>query len=319
MAAAVTVRWVVGEQVHTGDLSSLTEARAAGTDVWVDISDPDQATLDSLGATFKLHPLAVEDVLHGQQRPKVDIYAENLFIAWIAPQLGPKQVMKLSEVDTFLGADYLITAHRNHIPGVEAVADDACGVLAHGAEWTLHAILDRTVDGMFPVVDMVGEELDRIEDELLAGVKDSQLQQLYRVKRVMLNLHKVVAPERDILRGLARHDEFVSQEAYLYFQDVGDHVARVADAIDTYRDVAASAMDIYLSAISNKLNVVMKQLTVVATIFMPLTLITGVYGMNLTKNMWPSPEFAWSFPAVIGSFVVITIGMLYLFKRRGWW
>jgi magnesium transporter len=111
----------------------------------------------------------------------------------------------------------------------------------------------------------------------------------------------------------------VSREAYLYFQDVGDHVARVSDAIDTYRDVASSVMDIYLSAISNRLNVVMKQLTVVATIFMPLTLITGIYGMNLTKMMWPSPEWAWSFPAVLASFVVITMGMLYLFKRRGWW
>ena len=135
----------------------------------------------------------------------------------------------------------------------------------------------------------------------------------------MLELHKSVGPERDVLRSMARHDEFVSQEAYLYFQDVGDHVARVSDAIDTYRDVASSVMDIYLSAISNRLNVVMKQLTAVATIFMPLTLITGIYGMNLTRGMWPSPEWAWSFPAVMGSFLVITVGMLYLFKRRGWW
>jgi len=172
---------------------------------------------------------------------------------------------------------------------------------------------------MFPIVDLVGEELDRIENELLAKVKDEQLQDLYKAKRVMLSLHKVVGPERDVLRAMSRHDQLVSQEAYLYLQDVGDHVARISDAIDTYRDVASSVMDIYLSAISNRLNVVMKQLTVVATIFMPLTLISGVYGMNLTKTMWPAPEWAWSFPAVIASFAVITIGMLFVFKRRGWW
>jgi magnesium transporter len=136
---------------------------------------------------------------------------------------------------------------------------------------------------------------------------------------MLLALQKIIGPERDVLRAMARHTDFISQEAYLYFQDVGDHVSRVADAVDTYRDVASSVMDIYLSAISNRLNVVMKQLTVVATIFMPLTLITGIYGMNLTRMMWPSPDWAWSFWAVMGSCVVITMGMLYLFKRRGWW
>jgi magnesium transporter len=317
--ATVIVRWVVDDEVRSGGLDQLTTAREAKTAVWVDVSEPDEATIAALGGHFQLHPLAVEDTLHFPQRPKLDTYAENLFMVWIAPQLGEKQSLKVSEIDIFLGTDYLITSHRNHIQAIDEVAADVCGVLQHGAQWTLHNILDRSVDDMFPVVDMVGERLDKIEDELLAKVEEEQLQQLYRVKRVMLNLHKVIGPERDLLRALARHDEFVSQEAYLYFQDVGDHVARISDAIDTYRDVAASAMDIYLSAISNRLNVVMKQLTVVATIFMPLTLITGIYGMNLTKWMWPSPDWAWSFPFVILACVVITIGMLGVFKRRGWW
>lgn len=319
MPATVIVRWVVDDAVKTGGLADLTDARKAGGTVWVDVMDPDQETVTSLGAQFPLHPLAVEDLLHFPQRPKLDTYADNLFLVWVAPHLGSDQTLRSVEIDTFLGTDYLITSHREPIKAIDDVAADACGVVARGAEWTLHNILDRSVDDMFPVVDMVGEELDRIEDELLSKVRDDQLQDLYKVKRVMLNLHKVIGPERDVLRALARHDEFVSQEAYLYFQDVGDHVARVSDAVDTYRDVASSVMDIYLSAISNRLNVVMKQLTVVATIFMPLTLITGIYGMNLTKAMWPSPEWAWSFPAVMASFVVITLGMLVLFKRRGWW
>jgi magnesium transporter len=313
------MRWVVDDEVRSGGLDQLATAREAKTAVWVDVSEPDAAAIAALGAHFQLHPLAVEDVLHFPQRPKLDTYAENLFMVWIAPQLGEKQALKVSEIDIFLGTDYLITSHRNHIAAIDQVSADVCGVLQRGAQWTLHNILDRSVDDMFPVVDMVGERLDKIEDALLAKVEEEQLQELYRVKRVMLELHKVIGPERDVLRALARHDEFVSQEAYLYFQDVGDHVARISDAIDTYRDVAASAMDIYLSAISNRLNVVMKQLTVVATIFMPLTLITGIYGMNLTKWMWPSPDWAWSFPLVIVACVVITIGMLGLFKRRGWW
>jgi magnesium transporter len=319
VAANVVVRWVEGDAVKTGGLADLETARKAGGTTWVDVAEPDAAALSALATAFSLHPLAVEDTLHSPQRPKLDTYANNLFLVWVVPDVSPGKTLKTGELDAFLGTDYLLTFHDRPITAIDEVADDACGALARGAAWTLHDILDHSVDEMFPVLDMVGEELDRIEDELLAQVQDGQLQDLYRVKRIMLALHKTIGPERDALRALARHDEFVSQEAYLYFQDIGDHVARISDGIDTYRDVAASAMDIYLSAISNRLNVVMKQLTVVATIFMPLTLITGIYGMNLTKNMWPNPDFGWSFAAVIGSFVVITIGMLVVFKRRGWW
>lgn len=319
MAATVTVRWMAAGKMLGGGLQDLAAARAADGPVWVDVLQADAATLEVLRQAFGLHPLAIEDCLHFPQRPKVDAYANNLFIVWIAPRLDESRALVSVEMDIFLGADYLITAHSAPVDALDSCAGDACDVLSHGAEWTLHAILDRSVDDMFPVVDMVGEELDRIEDDLLTKVQDGQLQELYGVKRVMLNLHKVIGPERDVLRAMARHDEFVSQEAYLYLQDVGDHVARISDAIDTYRDVASSVMDIYLSAISNRLNVVMKQLTAVATIFMPLTLITGIYGMNLTKQMWPSPDWAWSFPAVMAACVVIVFGMLYLFKRRRWW
>lgn len=319
MAATVTVRWMAGDAVKTGGAGEIAAARASGGPMWIDVFEPDEEATGLLAAEFSLHPLSVEDTLHFPQRPKIDTYPEYLFLVWIAPQLGADKTLTSTEIDVFLGPEYLITSHRERAKAIDDIACDIGDVLVRGAEWTLHGILDRSVDEMFPVVDMVGEELDRIEDDLLLKVRDGQLQELYGVKRLMLNLHKVISPERDVLRALARHDEFVSQEAYLFFQDVGDHVARLSDAVDTYRDVASSVMDIYLSAISNRLNVVMKQLTIVATIFMPLTLITGIYGMNLTKSMWPSPEWAFAFPAVVGSFVAITVAMLYVFKRRGWW
>ena len=129
----------------------------------------------------------------------------------------------------------------------------------------------------------------------------------------------VVSGERDILRSMARRREYISLEAYVYFQDIGDHLALAVDAIDTYRDVASGAMDIYLSAVNNRMNAIMKQLTVVATIFMPLTLISGIYGMNVVKGMWPPVDAAWSFAAVIGCMLVITVGMLWVFKKRSWW
>ena len=319
MPAIVTVRWI-GAEPRVGTFGDIVEARRAGEALWIDVLGPDEETLAGLKKIFNLHPLAVEDCLHSRQRPKIDAYPDNLFIVWIAPRLAEDHTMAGDEIDVFLGSDYLITSHLLPVAAIDAVAQDPCGALADAVEWTLHAILDRSVDSMFPVVDTVGDELDRIENELLAKVQDGQLQDLYAAKRMLLAVQKIIGPERDVLRAMARHTDFISQEAYLYFQDVGDHVARVADAVDTYRDVASSVMDIYLSAISNRLNVVMKQLTVVATIFMPLTLITGIYGMNLTGGMWPPPgDVAWAFWAVMGSFVVITAGMLYLFKRRGWW
>jgi magnesium transporter len=319
VAATVTVRWVCAGKACAGTIDDISAARASGAAVWVDVLEPDAHTLSTLKLLFNLHPLAVEDCLHSRQRPKIDAYPENLFLVWIAPRLTTDLSMIGDEIDIFLGTGFLITSHAKSVAAVDAIASDPSGPMAHGPEWALHAILDRSVDSMFPVIDMIGDELDRIENELLARVQDGQLQELYAAKRVMLALQKIIGPERDVLRAMARHDEFISPEAYLYFQDVGDHVARVADAVDTYRDVASSVMDIYLSAISNRLNVVMKQLTVVATIFMPLTLISGVYGMNVTVGMWPPVDAAWSFWAVIGSFVGIAAGMLYVFKRRGWW
>jgi magnesium transporter len=310
---------MVGDQMRTGALTDLERARSEGRVVWTDVLEPDEQTLAVLASTYDLHPLAIEDCIHSRQRPKIDAYPNNLFIVWIAPRLEAGHTFTSGEIDMFLGAVYLITVHHDEVPAIITVAECSADVIEHGAEWTLHAIVDRSVDDMFPITDMIGEELDRIENELLDKVVDGQLKDLYAVKRTMLDLHKVIGPERDVLRAMVRHDEFVSQEAYLYLQDVGDHVARVADSIDIHRDVASSVMDIYLSAISNRLNVVMKQLTVVATIFMPLTLISGIYGMNITKMMWPSPDWAWSFPVVIAGLLVIVVGMLYAFKRRGWW
>ena len=203
--------------------------------------------------------------------------------------------------------------------GLGASARPAGGVLPGGAAWALHAVLDRAVDEIFPAVDYAADELDSIEDGLLQKASEADLHRLYAMKRLLVALHKTVAPERDVVRGMARQNELISQDAYLYFQDIGDHLARVADSIETYRDVASGAMDIYLSAVNNRMNAIMKQLTVVATIFMPLTLISGIYGMNLTQGMWPPISAAWSFGVVVASMLVITVAMLWFFRRRNWW
>ncbi len=318
MPATVTVRWLEGGKLRTGGSADLTAAQAAGP-VWVDVFHPDEETLQTLARVFDLHPLAVEDVLHFPQRPKIDSYSNGLFMVWVLPQMVPNDGIQYTELDVFLGARYLITAHRDPVPVLDDVAASAHESMGLGPDWTLHAILDRAVDCIFPAVDYVADQLDTIEDQLLENADRSQLHRLYSMKRLLVALHKVIGPERDVVRGMARQEEFITRDAYLYFQDIGDHLARVADSVDTYRDVASGAMDIYLSSVNNRMNQIMKQLTVVATIFMPLTLISGIYGMNVTLGMWPPVGASWSFAAVILFMVAITVCMLWLFKRRDWW
>jgi magnesium transporter len=318
MPATVTVRWMEGKTLKSGTIADVEMARALGA-VWVDILDPDAEALAPIAEAFDLHPLAIEDCLHVPQRPKIDAYPGSLFIVWILPRLIPNDGIDYKEIDIFLGEGFLVTSHSEQVAVLDDVAATAQNILPRGAEWTLHAILDRAVDEIFPAVDYIADELDSIEDRLLQRASEDDLHHLYAMKRLLVALHKTIGPERDVVRGMARQTELVSQEAYLYFQDVGDHLARATDSVETYRDVASGAMDIYLSAVNNRMNAIMKQLTVVATIFMPLTLMSGIYGMNITEGMWPPITAVWSFGLVIATMVLIAVWMLWFFRRRNWW
>ena len=279
MAARVSVRWVAADGLHEGGMADLGAARVAGP-VWVDVAEADEPALHALRDAFGLHPLAIEDCLHFPQRPKLERYDGGPFLIWLTPKTLEDGRFELDQLDMFLGEGYVITSHRGASDAVTATAADAECHLRKGPEWVLHAVLDHATDAVFPMMDDIGDELDSLEDALMEKAQPDTLQRLHKAKRRLRAMHKVVGPERDALRGLEREQTFVSEDAYRYISDIGDHLARVEDSIDTYRDVAASAMDIYLSAVSNNMNEVMKRLTVIATIFMPGTLIAGIYGMN---------------------------------------
>ncbi len=315
MAATVDVRWLGSEGLVQGTLANIAQAVEA-TCAWIDVLDPDEESLRVLAEHFDLHPLAIEDCLHFPQRPKLDLYSGSLFLVWLGVSQNSEGVEN-SELDIFLGNRWVITVHPHPLPALDAITLEADMHLARGADWLLHAIVDRMVDGVFPVIDELGDRLDRLQDAMLERTERSQLEELYDLRRELLFMHKTVAPERDSLRALVREREIVSEEAYRYFQDVADHLARVEDSIDTYREVAAAVMDVYLSAQSNRMNAIMKQLTIMATIFMPLTLITGIYGMNF-KHL---PELGWRYGyfGVLASMVAISVAMLVFFKRREWW
>ena len=313
--AEVSVRWLCDGEIHTGGLDDLTEA--SGSPVWVDVLRADEATLKAISMHFPLHPLAMEDCLHFPQRPKLDVYEDSTFLIWLMPALPDGAGIVSTELDVFLGREHLITVHPEPIVMVDKVAAHVGEYLRRGVEWTLHGILDLAVDAMFPLVESLADELEEIEDLMLVDAKSEHLERLYGAKRALVQLHKVVGPERDAIRGLARLEAFVAPDAYMYFQDIGDHLARVADSVDTYREVASGTMDIYLSSVSNRMNLIMKQLTVIATIFMPLTLISGIYGMNF--RYMPELEWRFGYFGVLGGMLVIVVLMLWFFKRRKWW
>ncbi len=316
----VAIRWIDAHgELHSGDESSLSESLTASW-AWVDVLAPDAETVDHLASTFDLHPLAVEDLLHPQTRAKLDIYPESLFFAWLTPRQRAGDGIVVDEIDVLLGSKYLITVHESPISAIDHIANEAGKTLRSGPDWTLHAIIDLQVDETMPMVDDIGDALNAIEDAMLeTSPRQEDLRDLHQVRRQLVRLHRIVAPERDVLHGLARERDMVSEEAYRYFLDVGDHVARVLDSIEVYQDVGASVMDVYLSAQNNRMNEIMKQLTVVATIFMPLTLISGIYGMNLLVGMWPGPLGRWSFAIVVSSMLLIALSMSAYFRKKKWW
>jgi magnesium transporter len=317
----VSVRWLASDGAfEQGDIAALDDAADAPW-VWVDVTDPDDEVLSLLGARFSLHELNLEDAKHRQHRAKFDQSPGCLFLAWLTPEHPRGDSVVVSEIDAFIGKDYLITVHTGANKAVEQIASRDARSMRSGPAWILHEIIDLLVDSSLPLVDRIGERLTSIEDRMLDNPRHGDLQELHRVRRQLVRLHRIIAPERDLLRGLARESDVISAEAYRYFQDVGDHIARALDSVETYQDVGASVMDVYLSAQSNRMNAIMKQLTVVATIFMPLTFISGIYGMNLTAGMWPPAGDAhiWSFWAVIGGLVVLSVTMAVYFRKKNWW
>lgn len=316
----IDVRWFDSAgAIRSGGEGDLEAAVQSGW-CWVDITGDDAPHLALIQSSFELHALAIEDVVHHQRRAKLDIYPDSLFLAWLTPVERTGDRLRVDELDVFIGKSYLITIHPEPSAAIDSVAQRLQHLKRVGSDWVLHALIDELVDSILPLVDDIGEDLNTIEDAMLANnPRQEELKELHRVRRQLVHLHRILAPERDVVHGLARANAVVTDDAYRYFLDVGDHVSHVLDSVETYQDVGASVMDVYLSAQNNRMNEIMKQLTVVATIFMPLTLISGIYGMNVIAGMWPSVHSPWSFLAVVSAMGAIALVMAVYFRKKKWW
>lgn len=297
-------------------------AREDGT-LWVDMTGPTEDDLRTLRDVFHFHPLAIEDTLKQRQRPKLEEYEGYFFLTIHAAQPGRERNARLTwdELDIFFGPRYVVTVHPQAVPALEDAQvrlTRAAPALRAGGDYLLYTILDAAVDTYFPVIDRVDAALERLEDQLFRKPSARTLDHIFALKRTLLQMRRVAAPLRDLLNGLTRRDlPLIRPHTLVYFRDIFDHLLRITDAIDTHRDLITGALDIYLSVISNRLNEVMKVLTVVTAAFASLAVITGVYGMNF-ERAFPPFDWPYGFAAVLLGMAGVVAVMLALFRRKGW-
>ena len=302
------------------DSAAITNHLESGEFFWLDLHKPTADDITMLSDVFKFHPLAIEDVAHFGQRPKYDPFDD---FAYLVVYGVNEDKDGLVEVHCFFSGTYLVTVHRDTCPPFDDLRKRAAAEMQPPAQgiMLLYMVVDMLCDSFLPGLSRLDDRIDDLENGVLQQPDDEQLQELFRLKRRLVGWRKVVSPERDtfarIVTGVVRIPG-MTPDMERYFRDVYDHLIRISDLIDSYRDLLTGAMDVYLSTVSNRLNEVMKRLTIVATIFMPLTFIVGFFGMNFTwmvreiTGFWP---FFW---LAVVSEVVCVIVMFIWFRRRGW-
>ncbi|MCL6754068.1 magnesium/cobalt transporter CorA [Nostoc sp. CCCryo 231-06] len=297
---------------------------------WVDVQGlGSQDILQRLGNVFELHPLVLEDIVNVPERPKTEDYEDQLL--FIARMVVPKERgcgFYSEQVSLILGKNYLLTVQEEPehdcFEGVRSRIEKNKGIIRkQGADYLAYAVLDAIIDGFFPVLELYGERIEELEEEVIVKPTPQTLQNIYQIRRELLQLRRAIWPQRDAINSLIRDDpDLISEEVRIYLRDCYDHTVQVMDMVETYRELASGLMDVYLSAVSNKMNEIMKVLTIVSTIFIPLTFVAGIYGMNFNteKSPYNMPElnWYWGYPLCLAVMGAIAFALLFFFWRRGW-
>lgn len=293
------------------------------TVTWVDFYKPTEQEIALLTHVFKFHPLAVEDCLSTAPNPKIDDYGEYLYLVihGINAEALKRDELETHDLDIFLGKNYLVTFHKGYFRSVDAVAERCrknCSIMQKDPEFLMHTIIDALVDNYLPIIDDIGEKVDELEKEIFTKADQTVSSKIFTIKKDILYLRRIIHPQREILRNLSSGEhKQICFECSLHFKDVYDHLFMISELIESYRDTISGAMEAYLSVVSNRLNEVMKVLTIIATIMMPMTLVTGIFGMNFSQM--PFLQSPYGFAAIMGFMGLLAAAMLLVFKRKGWW
>jgi magnesium transporter len=291
---------------------------------WINVSGLHQVELlERLNDCFGLHPLVLEDILNTDQRPKMEDFGDYLYVVLRMLDLDKKNgnAVISEQISLILGKNFVLTFQEREgdlfDPLRERIRNGKGRLRKMGPDYLVHALLDAIVDQYFVVLETLGERIEFLEEELVTRPTPSTLQLLHRLKREMIFLRKSVWPLREVIGTLERGESSLIQASTnLYLRDIYDHTIQVIDNVETFRDMLSGMLDIYLSSISNRMNEIMKVLTIISTIFIPLTFIVGLYGMNF-KHM-PELESPWGYPAVLLLMLGVTIFMLFYFRRKKW-
>jgi magnesium transporter len=311
------------EYSKTSFRECLVFAKETSHVTWIEINGYQHLKdLEYLGECFQLHPLVLEDILNSDQRPKVEDFGDYLFIIAKTLHHDEKTNEVIAEqISLILGDNYVISLHENDTdifaPVRQRLKSSSGRIRKAKADYLAYALLDLIVDHYFLVLEQLGEVVEDLEEELVTNPGPTTLNKIYSLKRNTIMIRRAVWPLREVVSQLERSDSaLIEENIILYLRDVYDHVTIAMDSIETYRDILSGILDIYLSSISNRLNEVMKVLTIIATIFIPLTFIAGVYGMNF-KYM-PELEWHYGYFLTVGIMITVALLMLHFFKRRGW-
>jgi len=293
------------------------------TVTWINIDGLHQVEiLEKLGECYGFHPLVLEDILNTDQRPKMEDYGEYLYIVLrMLDQSNQNREILTEQISLILGPSFVISFQEREgdvfDPIRERIRNNKGRIRKMGADYLTYALLDSIVDNYFIVMEKLGEKIEFLEEELVKRPIPETLQTIHHLKREMIFFRKAVWPLREVIGSLERGElPLIKETTRIYLRDVYDHTIQVIDTIETFRDMVSGMLDIYLSSVSNRLNAVMKVLTIIATIFMPLTFIAGIYGMNF-KYM-PELEWRWGYPTIWFVVILIGISMLIYFKRKKW-
>jgi magnesium transporter len=310
------------EERKIRDVDELRGFDRRGMKLWVDIQGlGDEATLRALGDLFSIHPLALEDIVHIPIRPKSEPYEQNLLIISRMLRHTDDEVVNTEQVGIVVGRDYVLTfqedyddvldpvRHRLNVPGSK--------MRKEGPDYLAYAILDTIIDAYYPVIEALGDRIEELEERVLEEASPETLRDLTEIKGTLLGLRRAVTPQREAVNALIRDEcDLVGDNVRLFLRDTYDHIVQTSEAVETARELVSGLMNTYLSVVSNRMNEVMKVLTIVASIFIPVTFLAGIYGMNF-EHM-PELHLRWGYPILISVMAIIGVGMLFYFKRKGW-
>ncbi|MGB8952547.1 MAG: magnesium/cobalt transporter CorA [Candidatus Aminicenantales bacterium] len=292
------------------------------TVTWINISGlHDVEIIEKLGAQFGLHPLILEDILNTGQRPKMEDFGDYIYL--VVRMFSPSETNqeKMEQVSLILGPDFVISLLESESqifePVKERIRKGKGRIRKMASDYLAYALVDAIVDSYFFILERLGERIELLEDELLSSPQAATMRQIHQFKGVMIYLRKSVWPLREVINNLQRGEsKLIKSSTQIYLRDIYDHTIQVIDTIETYRDMLSGMLDTYISSLSNRMNEVMKILTIIATIFIPLTFIAGIYGMNF--KFMPELEWRWGYFMIWGIMAVVALIMVVYFKRKRW-